>query len=139
VKLLLQRERTGLLTTFGTLSAAGARYETLEDELRAPGVKVWSRTCIPAGTYRVVVNYSNRFKRMLPLLLNVPGFEGVRIHSGNTHEDTEGCILVGRRRGALGRLLAVLDSRAAFDSLFRQIDSARKRGEEVEIEIRNPA
>ena len=139
MKLLLQRERGGYFT-FGMLYVDGRVFcQTLEDELRAPGVKVWGRTCIPAGTYRVIVNHSARFKRMLPLLLNVPGFEGVRIHAGNTHEDTEGCILVGRRRGVLGRLRAVLDSRPAFDSLFKQIDSARKRGEEVEITIIDPA
>lgn len=67
---------------------------TLEDELRDRTEKVYGRTCIPAGEYRVVVDMSNRFKRLMPRLLNVPMFEGIRIHGGNTSKDTHGCPLV---------------------------------------------
>ena len=99
---------------------------SLEDQLREiPGQpvtawKVAGGTAIPAGRYRVLVTESPRFGRPLPLLVAVPGFEGVRIHPGNTVADTEGCILVGRDRQP-GR---VLQSRVAFDALFAQIAAA---------------
>lgn len=55
--------------------------------------KVYGQTAIPSGSYECVYTYSNRFKKMLPLLLNVKGFEGIRIHSGNSAKDTEGVFL----------------------------------------------
>jgi hypothetical protein len=72
---------------------------TLEDRDRFlelnHSAKVKSQTAIPTGDYRVVISMSNRFKKLLPEILNVEGFLGIRIHSGNTEKDTEGCILVG--------------------------------------------
>ena len=67
---------------------------TLEDEKRADGLKVYGETAIPSGTYNVVVTMSNRFKRLMPLLLDVPMFSGIRIHGGNDSGDTHGCPLV---------------------------------------------
>lgn len=92
---------------------------TLEDTERP--IKIKGETAIPVGTYRVIINQSNRFKRLLPLLLNVPNFEGVRIHSGNSNHDTEGCILVGqtRNKNYIGQ------SRKAFDKLFKKMQAAK--------------
>lgn len=81
--------------------------DTLEDKVRDTNkdgrfdngeIKIHGETAIPYGTYRVIVNYSNHFQRNLPLLLNVPSFEGIRIHRGNTPADTEGCILLGENK-----------------------------------------
>lgn len=92
---------------------------TLEDAERP--VKIKGETAIPKGTYRVIINESNRFKRLLPLLIDVPNFEGVRIHSGNSNHDTEGCILVGqtRNKNYIGQ------SRKAFDKLFKKMQTAK--------------
>ncbi len=79
--------------------------------------KVMGKTAIPAGTYSVIINMSTRFKRMMPLLLGVPNFTGVRIHPGNTAEDTEGCILVGKNRS----LDFVGESRKAYTKLFEKM------------------
>jgi len=106
-------------STIGTLYIDG-NFEcyTLEDVER--DVKIKNETAIPKGTYKVIINQSNRFKRLLPLLINVPGFEGVRIHSGNTNHDTEGCILVGQTKSAdfIG------GSRKAFERLFAKMQKA---------------
>jgi len=107
-------------STIGELSIDGV-FEcfTLEDKER--DVKIKSETAIPKGTYKVIINQSNRFKRLLPLLINVPNFEGVRIHSGNSNHDTEGCILVGqsRNKNYIGQ------SRKAFEKLFKKMQAAK--------------
>lgn len=72
---------------------------TLEDtvrDLKSEADKVYGQTAIPAGRYKVVMSMSPRFKRVLPEILNVPYFTGIRIHRGNAAKDTEGCILPGK-------------------------------------------
>ena len=108
-------------STIGELKVDG-KFEcyTLEDKER--DVKIKCETAIPKGTYKVIINQSNRFKKLLPLLLSVPNFEGVRIHPGNTNHDTEGCILVGRTKSKdfIGQ------SRKAFESLFAKMKEAKE-------------
>ena len=67
---------------------------TLEDQKRADGLKVYGETAIPTGVFNVIVNRSNRFKRLMPLLLDVPMFKGIRMHGGNASKDSHGCPLV---------------------------------------------
>lgn len=126
MKLVLKRLHKTNNSTIGELTLDGIfQCYTLEDIERE--VKVKSETAIPKGTYKIIINQSNRFKRLLPLLINVPGFEGVRIHSGNSNYDTEGCILVGETRGKdfIGK------SRKAFDKLFEKM----KKAESITITI----
>jgi hypothetical protein len=92
--------------TIGHLYIDGNFYcDTLEDCYRKlpEEKKVIGNTAIPFGEYRVTMSFSERFKKVMPEILNVPYFEGIRIHAGNTNEDTSGCILVGRNtvKGAL--------------------------------------
>lgn len=140
MRLKLERTWCGATCTIGTLYADGkAECFTLEDvvrEVRDKPVSEWKvagETAIPEGIYGVVVTPSNRFKRELPLLVNVPGFEGVRIHPGNTADDTEGCILVGVAKTPT----SVTNSRQAFDALFRKINESLGAGEQVTIEVVN--
>jgi hypothetical protein len=67
---------------------------TLEDEIRPDGKKVYGETAIHSGRYKLVLTMSRRFKRIMPLLVNVPMFEGIRLHGGNTSKDSHGCPLV---------------------------------------------
>jgi len=119
--------------TLGRMSVDGAFVAfTCEDTVRAPGEpKVYGQTAIPAGTYNVEITWSPHFGCYLPLLDAVPGFEGVRIHPGNTAADTDGCILVGLDQEAKG----VGRSRIAFGELYPKIEAARKAGETVTLEI----
>ena len=117
--------------TLGEFLFSGNRYYSCEDAIRK--VKIPKLTCIPEGSYQVIIDYSYRFKKNMPLLLKVPEFTGIRIHSGNTADDTEGCILIGRRMLSNG----VADSKDAYNEFFPLL---RKRLNEgmVQIVIKNP-
>jgi hypothetical protein len=91
---------------------------TLEDMVREPGVKIPGQTAIPEGRYRVVIDQSNRFRRAMPHILDVPMFEGIRIHSGNTDKDTEGCILLGMTKSKDFVGQSVLAFNRFFDQLY---------------------
>ena len=94
--------------------------------------KVKGRSAIPEGRYAVVISWSPKFKQWLPILLGVPKFSGIRIHAGNTAEDTEGCILVGKNK-LVGQ---VVDSRIWVHRLKQTIVEAKSRGEPVWLTIR---
>lgn len=82
MKLKLERRFKGKEYTIGKLFINGNYFcDTLEDAVRDK--KIYAETAIPSGKYELTVTYSNRFKKRLPLILNVPGYEGVRIHTGN--------------------------------------------------------
>lgn len=123
--------------TIGRMYVDGKLFSnTLEDRVRdlSKEQKVYGKTAIPAGTYKVIYNWSPKFRRNLPRLLNVPYFEGILIHPGNTAEDSAGCILVGNN-SIKGRLT---ESRYTSDRLNTMVDAAQKRGEEITIEIVEP-
>jgi hypothetical protein len=139
MEILIQREPSTLNSTAGTLIVDGVvECFTLEDVVREmPGkpVSTWKlagKTAIPTGAYQVIIDFSNRFQRPMPHVLNVPGFDGVRIHSGNTAADTEGCILLGKQRNGLDD---VIESRVAFAEFFPKLQAAINRGEQVAITI----
>ncbi len=104
---------------------------TLEDRYRSDGKKVYGETAIAEGRYQVIVNMSNRFKRRMPLLLNVPQFAGIRIHKGNTAKDTLGCILVGKNKGPD----RIWDCSGVYNSLLAVLEKATAEGK-VWITIR---
>lgn len=114
--------------TIGKLhTPKGYLCDTLEDRVRK-GKKVKGTTAIPEGIYRVILTMSPRFKRLLPLLVDVPGFDGVRIHGGNDEHDTEGCVLPGENK-VVGK---VLNSKY-YEKLI--IQKIKKAGGEILLTI----
>ena len=141
--LILDRKYKLPTYTIGKLYIDGEYFcDTLEDKDRGltdnmtvseiSKIKVKKETAIPTGTYKVTITYSNRFKKNMPLINDVKGFEGIRIHSGNTDKDTEGCLLVGMNleRGK------VLKSQETFRKLYKMLSGAKLRGEYIQITIK---
>lgn len=109
--------------------------DTLEDRVRPEGEKVYGKTAIPEGTYEVKLTHSPRFKKILPEILNVPNFSGIRIHTGNSSKDTEGCILVGTWDGE--KEDRVGSSKIAFDKLMTLLEEATNNKEKVTITVKS--
>lgn len=142
MEILLQRVAKKDKYTIGKLYINDQYFcDTLEDtdrgltqsmtEQQIKSKKVYGETAIPTGTYRIIISYSNRFKKQMPLLLNVPGFSGIRIHTGNTEKDSLGCILVGKNK-AVGK---VLESRDTYNKLFSVLQKANEK-ETIKIIIK---
>lgn len=142
MEILLQRVAKKDKYTIGKLYINDQYFcDTLEDtdrgltqsmtEQQIKSKKVYGETAIPTGTYRIIISYSNRFKKQMPLLLNVPGFSGIRIHTGNTEKDSLGCILVGKNK-AVGK---VLESRDTYNKLFSILQKANEK-ETIKIIIK---
>lgn len=145
------RNPSGVSSTIGRLFISGAYYcDTIEDLVReVPGVPVerWKKagtTAIPAGEYEVLLTVSERAERghlwtpqpdhVLPLLVDVPGFSGIRIHAGNTAANVEGCIAVGRWDG----VEALEQSRSALTELMSRLRAADDAGCQIRMQIWNP-
>ena len=111
--------------------------DTIEDTYRiikSKADKVYGRTAIPCGRYSVVLDFSGKYRKQMPHVLDVPFFEGIRIHSGNSDEDSLGCIIVGEYvPGVAGGF--VKNSRIAYEKLFAKMKKASDRGERIFITV----
>lgn len=126
MELKLIRETFTDKSTIGSLFVNGIFFcYTLEDKdrkLESGGVKEYAKTAIPRGKYKVINSFSNRFKKYMPELVNVPQFAGIRIHSGNTADHSEGCILVGSTKA----VDFIGNSKVTFDKLMKVIQRVEK-------------
>ena len=124
------REPSTAAATMGLLLIDGVFVcWTLEDVVRP--VKIPGETAIPAGRYAVRLSLSQRFQKVLPEVLAVPGFTGIRVHGGNGALDTQGCVLVGRKRTTNG----VLESKLALMEVMEQLRRATTAGDQITISI----
>lgn len=137
MELTLRRKFKGAAYTIGDLSIGGEFFcNTIEDTVRelpaacpdtsrggscTCGEKAYAKTAIPAGSYKITLEYSPKYKRRMPYLHDVPHFLGILIHSGNTEEDSAGCILVGENT-VKGK---VLNSRATFKRLYALLEKEK--------------
>lgn len=141
MKLTLKRIALRSTYTIGKLYVDDAYFcDTLEDTVRDINKsgkfdngeqKIKGKTAIPYGTYEIKWTYSPRFKKYTPQLMNVPSFEGIRVHAGNTSDDTEGCLILGENK-QVGK---VLNSRATINKFYPIIKEACSNGK-VTIEIK---
>lgn len=141
MKLTLKRIALRPTYTIGKLYIDDVYFcDTIEDTVRDINKsgkfdngeqKIKGKTAIPYGTYEIKWTYSPRFKKYTPQLMNVPSFEGIRIHAGNTSADTEGCLILGKNK-QVGK---VLNSRATINKFYPIIKEACSNGK-VTIEIK---
>jgi hypothetical protein len=134
MRLLINRYLTNDVCTISHLYINNLYFcDVLEDKYRGDNLyenkKVYGKTAIPCGIYKVILTKSNRFGIITPEILKVPFFEGIRIHSGNTDKDTDGCLLVGKK---LPEINFVKDSRKTFKELMSKL----KGQEDIQIEIK---
>lgn len=131
MKLRLVRKPTTPEYTEGDLYLNGEWFAfTLEDTIRT-GSKLYGKTAIPAGKYKVAVTHSPRFKKVMTEIQNVPGFEGIRIHQGITAADSLGCPLISKRRGGIPGVLAGMKAGILTNELTRLVQEAG--GGEIEV------
>lgn len=136
MELTLNRIFLGTVATIGELWVNNSHLtDTLEDRVRPEGEKVYGQTAIPEGTYEVKLTYSPRFKKILPEILNVPNFSGIRIHKGNQSSKTEGCVLVGTWDGKKEDWIS--DSKIAFNKLMSLLQEATDKKEPITITIKH--
>lgn len=140
MKLVLKRTLSNDVCTIGKLYFTAPTGQlnficyTLEDVIRPAGQKVYGKTAINAGTYALKITYSNRFKKDMPQIMDVPSFDGVRIHGGNKAEDTLGCVLVGMNAGE-NRISNCAPATALIMDFLEQAERNRQAST---IEIINP-
>ena len=137
MKLLLVRRPSGEHATLGDLSLDGMPYcVTLEDVVRDLGPdgkgKIFGATAIPVGIYQVIIDFSQRFQKNMLHVMNVPFFTGIRIHSGNTDANTEGCILVGQV--VVGNDY-IHGGSVVLPDLLAKVQTAINNGDTVTLEI----
>lgn len=135
----IQRKPSQDGATLGTLFVDGEFFcYTLEDPVRALGPhgegKVYGDTAIPAGRYRVIIDFSQHFHKDMLHVLDVPGFDGIRIHGGNGAGDTLGCPLVGTAVDGTNRIHGGLQ---IMPQLFARVQKALGAGDTVELEVAN--
>lgn len=150
MEIVVTRIFKGQTFTIGELTVNGTYIcDTLEDRVRplpdsCPYTskneeckckeKVYSKTAIPNGTYELKITYSNRFKKVLPEILNVPHFLGIRIHTGNSSKDSSGCILVGKWDGITVDWIS--DSKDSFNKLMELLNNVSNK-ESITITIKD--
>lgn len=139
MELKLERKIFNRTSTEGNLYVDGKWFaNTIEDVVRAePGkwrseLKVYAQTAIPYGRYPVLVTWSNRFKRLLTGVFNVPDFDGIRIHNGSSENSSAGCIIVSYKDDDANHKL--INDKAAMNDLCNLVKAAQDK-EKVFIDI----
>lgn len=136
MKLLLDRKEYGDDSTVADLYLDGVwECATMEPEIPVNGKALSGPVCIPPGTYDVLITWSPKFKRRLPLIINVPGRDGVRFHPGNKPDDTAGCVMTGEKVIHVAGVPFLTHSSDAFERFFARLDAAELRGEKNILEV----